>query len=279
MVLALLAACSRPQSARAQDTLLFCNNPERISQPGAHADALLAAGKTYTIFYHYKNMTASSGPFVIALHGSGGPLQFTARQGMADAQRDPPNAGRQAMARFLSAPERTMTGRAGTARYAYTLAPRQVASGILQVKCEKATRLRIYFRHDRWTVPGARAVAVEAPRREIDIPLTTDAKQQYFRIGEPEPGMSSHLDGTYGMLYAFKVAAPEGRRVRVAFSPRGGKGGMVGSINGRMRQSGIIPATHWRVFCETIVGPNGMVLTTSPFGGVFYPVELLFELI
>lgn len=92
--------------------------------------------------------------------------------------------------------------------------------------------------------------------------------------------MSRHLDGTYGMMYAFKVDAPAGRRVRVSFSPRGGKAGLVGSLNGALRQSSIIPATRWKVFCEAVVGKNGsMVLTTSPFGGVFYPVELVFQLL
>ena len=80
------------------------------------------------------------------------------------------------------------------------------------------------------------------------------------------------------MLYAFRIAAPEGRKVRVSFSPRGGKGGLVGSVNGNMQQSRIIPATHWRVFCEAKAGKNGVNLTTAPFGGVFYPVELMFQL-
>jgi hypothetical protein len=259
--------------------LLFCNEPERIKGAGAYADALLEAGVTYTVFYHYRNNTSATGDFVVALHGTSVPLRFTARQGTGDPRRDPPLAGRQAMARFLSTSEAPLLGRKGTARFACKLATKQVASGILQVRCEQTVRLRIYFRHDRWLVKGARVVILDDPRREIAVALRPGARTQYFRIGEPEPGMSRHLDGTYGMLYAFKVDAPEGRRVRVAFSPRGGKGGMVGSVNGKLRQSGIVPATHWRVFCESVVGPNGLILTTAPFGGVFYPVELRFDLL
>jgi hypothetical protein len=271
------ALAARP--AAAQDHLLFCNNPEKMRMPGAYADAKLEPGQTYVVFYHFKNVTGTSGPFVIALHGADAkPLRFTARQGFADPQHDPPTAGRQAMARYLSAPERLMTGAKGNARFAYRLGDRQVASGVLTVRTESAARLRIYFRHDRWDVAGARVVAVEAPRREIEIALSSQAATQYFRIGEPEDGMSRHLDGTYGMLYAFRIAAPEGRKVRVSFSPRGGKGGLVGSVNGNMQQSRIIPATHWRVFCEAKAGKKGVNLTTAPFGGVFYPVELMFQL-
>jgi hypothetical protein len=92
--------------------------------------------------------------------------------------------------------------------------------------------------------------------------------------------MSKHLDGTYGMLYAFKVDAPPGRKVRVSFSPRGGHAGLVGSVGGIMRQSRIVGAAGWAVFSEVKVGKSGLVsLTTAPFGGVFYPVELVFQLL
>jgi hypothetical protein len=53
---------------------------------------------------------------------------------------------------------------------------------------------------------------------------------------------------------------------------------MVGSVKGETHVSQIIPAAHWRVFLETKVGKDGVVLTTAPFGGVFYPVELMFQL-
>jgi hypothetical protein len=279
IVLLLLVLLVGTVPARAQDHLLFCNNPERITLAGAYAEAKIEAGKSYTIFFHYKNYTGASGPLVLALHGTvGKPLKFTARQGFADPQRDPPNAGRQAMARYLSAPEQPFNGKKGFARFSYPLGNRQVASGILHLKSESDARLRIYFRHDKWTVPGAQVIAVDAPRREVEIALSKEVKKQYYRIGEPEEGMSRHLDGTYGMLYAFKIAAPEGRKVRVAFSPRGGKGGLVGSVNGAMSYTPIIPATHWRVFLETKVGKDGVILTTAPFGGVFYPVELMFQL-
>jgi hypothetical protein len=274
-----LAGILAARPAASQDHLLFCNNPEKMRSAGAYADAKLEKGLTYTVFYHFKNVSGTSGPFVIALHGAEPkPLHFTARQGFADPQHDPPTAGRQAMARYLSAPERPMVGPKGNARFAYHLANRQVASGILTVQTETPARLRIYFRHDQWDVRGAHVVAIAAPRREIEIALSARVDKQYFRIGEPEESLSRRLDGTYGMLYAFRIAAPEGRKVRVSFSPRGGKGGLVGSVNGNMQQSRIIPATHWRVFCVAKAGKNGVNLTTAPFGGVFYPVELMFQL-
>lgn len=270
-------------AVRAQDHLLFCNDPEKIRMPGAYADAHLIAGRTYTIFFHYKNVSSGAGRFVVALQGSAGvPLRLFIRKGVADPQRDPPLAGRQAMARFLSARDKIYVGNSGGAHFGYQLGRRQIASGILSVKAAQDTRLRIYYRHNQWTVPGARTVAVEAPRREVDVALSADPGQtrQRYRIGQPEQGMSRHLDGTYGMLYAFKVAAPQGSRVRVSFSPRGGKAGLVGSLNGSLRQSRIVPPASWKVFCETVVGKNGVVsLTTAPFGGVFYPVELLFQLL
>ena len=265
--------------ARAQDHLIFCNRPEKIRLPGAYADAPLIAGRTYTIFFHYKNVTAQPGPLVIALQGSRGePILLDVRKGVADAQREPPLAGRQAMARFLSAPEKRYRGTGG-ARFVMTLKQRQVASGVMTVRADQDARLRIYFRHNKWTVPGARVVAVDAPRRDIEIALSPEARQQYFRIGAPEAGMSEHLDGTYGMLYAFRVNAPAGRKVRVMFSPRGGQGGLVGSVGGVLRQSRIVGTAGWAVFCVARVGAEGMVLTTSPFGGVFYPVELMFQLL
>ena len=265
--------------AAAQDHLIFCNRPEKIRMAGAYADAPLIAGRTYTIFFHYKNISVSEGPLVIAVHGSAGkPIRLAVRKGVADPQREPPLAGRQAMARFLSSGAHQYRGKGG-ARFAMRLKQRQVASGIMTVRADQDARLRIYFRHNRWTVPGARVVAVEAPRREVNIALTRASKRQTFRIGQPEDGMSKHLDGTYGMLYAFKVDAPPGRRVRVSFSPRGGQGGLVGSINGALRQSRIVGTAGWAVFCEATVGKNGINLTTSPFGGVFYPVELVFQLL
>jgi hypothetical protein len=90
--------------------------------------------------------------------------------------------------------------------------------------------------------------------------------------------MSRHLDGTYGVIYSFRVNAPVGSKVRVAFSPRGGKSGLVGTVDGAMHQSRIVGAAVWSSFSDTVVGKDGMVVTTLPFGGVFYPVELLFQL-
>ena len=276
----LLSWCAAPpRPAAAQDHLLFCNRPEKMRLPGAYADAALIANRTYTIFFHYKNVTNAAGPLVIALHGSRGePITLDVRKGVADAQREPPLAGRQAMARFLSAPEKRFFGTGG-ARFAMTVKPRQIASGVLTVKADQDARLRIYFRHNKWTVPGARVVAVDAPRRDIQVSLGPDALKQYVRIGMPEEGMDARLDGTYGLLYAFRVDAPVGRKVRVLFSPRGGQAGLVGSIGGLIRQSRIVGTAGWEVFCVARVGAKGLVLTTAPFGGVFYPVELVFELL
>ncbi|MES2461558.1 MAG: hypothetical protein V4671_13320 [Armatimonadota bacterium] len=247
---------------------------------GVYADSMLEGGQTYTVFYHFKNVTGSAGNFVVSLNGAvAKPLRFEARQGFADPQRDPPLAGRQAMARFLSGVDKSFVGKQGSGRFIYHIQNRHVVSGVLSVKCDQATRLRIYFRHAKWTVPGARVIAVEAPRRQVAIDLSVLSGRQSFRIGQPELGMNRYLDGTYGMLYSFKIAAPAGRRVRVSFSPRGGKGGLVGSIDGDLRQSGIVPAARWKVFFEKNVGKRGVNLTTSPFGGVFYPVELVFQLI
>ncbi|MDX1933920.1 MAG: hypothetical protein SFU56_15075 [Capsulimonadales bacterium] len=280
IVVLLLVLLALPCPVLAGEHLLFCNNPEKIRLPGAYGNALLRAGETYTIFYHFRNVTRDTAPFVIGLRETNGsPLRFSARQGLADPNRDPSVAGRQAMARYLSSPDTEFVGKKGFARFAYPLRPRQVASGVLTVRCETDAVLRLYFRHDRWTAPGVHTIVVPDPRREIEVSLSGETRTRYFRIGEREIGMHHALDGTYGMLYAFRIDAPEGRRVRVSFSPRGGKAGLVGSLNGKLRQSRIIPATHWRVFCEAIAGKNGLNLTTAPFGGVFYPVELLFELL
>jgi hypothetical protein len=280
VLLAFALALLPGRAARAQDHLLFCNQPEKIRMPGAHADTMLTAGKTYTIFFHYRNVSGASGPLVVALNGSAGKkLTFTARKGFGDPRADPTLAGRQAMARFLSAPEKPFVGKKGSAHFTLGLGNRQVASGVMTFRADQDTRLRIYFRHNQWSVPGARVVSIESPRREVQIALSKEQKRQSFRIGVPEAGMSRHLDGTYGMVYAFKVDAPAGRKVRVSFSPRGGKSGLVGSVNGAMRQTPIVPAASWKVFSEAVVGKNGMTLTTSPFGGVFYPVEIVFQLI
>lgn len=276
-LLLLLTGLGKP--AAAQDHLLFCNDPEKVRMPGTYADARLVRGQTYTIFFHYKNTTAGSGPLVIAFHGSQNkPLNLSLRKGVAHPQHDPSLAGRQAMARFLSGRSVRLQTK-GHAHLELRLGRQQIASGILSVRADQDVRFRIYYRHRRWTVPGARVVAVDAPRREVTVALSQNNRWQHFRIGQPDAGMSKHLDGTYGMLYSFKVDAPPGRRVRVSFSPRGGKGGLVGSLNGALRLTKIVPASRWKVFCEAIVGKNGVTLTTAPFGGVFYPVELAFQLL
>ncbi len=273
----LLLPAQQPVLARGQ--LLFCNRPEKITASGTHADAMLRAGKSYTIFFHYKNTTSHRDNLVIALSGdSGTPLSFTARRGFGDAQRDPTLAGRQAMARYLSAPDLAYRGKKGAAHFAVSLGSREIGSGLMTVTATTDARLRIYWRHNKWSVRGARVVAVDSPRRQVEVALTKGRSGSY-RIGVPDAGMSRYLDGTYGMLYSFKVAAPKGSRVRVSFCPRGGKAGMVGSVNGSLHQSRIIGATKWTVLCETVVGSDGLTLTTAPFGGVFYPVELAFRII
>jgi hypothetical protein len=270
-----------PRQARAAEDLLFCNQPERIRTSGAHADARLSAGRTYRIFYHYRNNSGAAGPLVVAFHGAaaGKPLTLAVQKGVADPQRDPSLAGRQAMARFLKGPRKRFVGDNGGVRFPVRLKHLDVASGVLTVRADQDARLRIYFRNNGRVVPGARVVAVEAPRRDYTIALSPGGAPRYFRIGVPEPGMSGHLNGTYGLVYSFKVNAPPGRTVRVAFSPRGGKSGLVGTIDGVLRQTRIVGATAWAVFSEAVVGKDGLVVTTLPFGGVFYPVELAFHLL
>lgn len=98
--LALFLAGAGP--ARAADELLFCNSPERIRMGGAHANRLLKAGRTYRIFFHYRNDTKGAGPLVVSFQSANGkPVSVKVRKGMADPHPDPPHAGRQAMARFL----------------------------------------------------------------------------------------------------------------------------------------------------------------------------------
>ncbi len=275
----LIFACVATMPAMAQDYLLFCNQPERMKIPGAYATAKLAAGKSYTIFYHYNNVSGESGPFVVGLRNAqGGPLRLVARQGLADAQRDPARAGRQAMARYLSAPENQLVGTKGFAQFAYPLQPGQIASGILTVECESDALLRIYFRHDRWDVAHSEVNPMENPRRDIDIILANEGDEEHYRIGQPEPAIKRNLDGAYGMMYRFKIAAPEGWKVRVAFSPRGGHGALVGSVDGNLKQTPMIAASQWRVFYEGVSGANGISLTTAPFGGIAYPVEMHFRL-
>lgn len=282
----LLAAATRPARAADKagkaDKLLFCNSPEKIRMGGAHADAPLKAGQTYRVFYHYRNGTRATGPLVVAFQssGRGKPVTLTVQKGTGNPQKDPSEAGRQAMSRFLKSPAKRYVGRGGNARFPVKLKPLEVASGVFTVRPDQDVRLRIYFRHNKYTVAGARVVAVDAPRRDYMVTLAAGAKrQQYFRIGVPEPGMSKHLGGTYGLVYSFKVSAPPGSKVRVAFSPRGGKAGLVGTVGGVMQQSRIVGAAAWSAFTEAVVGKDGLVVTTLPFGGVFYPVELVFQLL
>jgi hypothetical protein len=276
LCLILAAVGARPVAA--QDRLIFCNQPEKIAAAGRYADTELEAGKEYTVFYHYRNTSPTAGEFAVTLSSPSG-FGFTARLGTADPSHDPPRAGHQAMARYFGAATRHFDAPSGRARFGYALGRGKVASGVLTVTPDRNVRLHLFFKHDQWLVRSARTIVVDAPRSDIEIPLSDDGRQLRYRIGQPEPGMSQHLDGTYGMFYAFKIMAPAGRRVRVSFSPRGGKAGLVGILGDQPIHTGIVPGLRWQRLCETTVGPDGVILTTAPFGGVFYPVELVFQLI
>ena len=267
------------------DELIFCNQPERLTIRGAYADALLTGGKSYRVFFHYRNLSGKTGPLVIAFQGSAGKkLTMNVRKGIADPTNDPPNAGRQAAARYLRAGNQVVTGNGG-ARFPLTLRPYEVASGVLTVRANQDVRLRIYFGANsgdsKRVVMGARVVRVPAPRSEILVALTKGEGPRYYRIGEPElASLSSNgRDGAYGHVYAFHVTAPEGSRVRVTFSPRGGQSGLVANIGGVVIQSDILRAEAMGVFAESVVGKDGLVIITLPFGGVFYPVEIAFHLL
>lgn len=266
--------------ARAQERLIYCNEPERIRSTGSLATSVLEANKTYQIFYHYRNDTGRSGEFVMALHGSlGKPLQFAARQGLADPNSDPPTAGEQAMARFFSRGSRSFTAIDGTARFAYRLASWQVASGYMTVTPKSRARLQLYFGNNASPVPGARCVQVDSPRCDVQIPLSAENGKQVYRIGVPEGDLARKVDGTYGTQYAFQIDAPVGKRVRVTFSPRGGHAGLVGTLNGKLLRTPIQEATKTATVFEATVEKKGILFVTVPYGGVFYPVELTFSLL
>lgn len=269
--------------ARAQEKLIYCNEPERIRDAGTYADAKLVAGQTYTIFYHFRNSSRDSGDFVVQFKSpTDEAFSFSSKQGLADPTTDPPSVGRQAMARYLRAPEKSIVAERGVARFTYKLAHHQVASGMMTIKPDKNLRLRIFYKHDKWDAPKMRTLVLDSPRCEIEVPLGPEATRQSFRIGMPERDMNrSRLrDGSYGMIYAFKIAAPEGRKVRIGFIPRGGKSGLVGMLGGDLIMSDIYEAYQRATFCEATIGPKGeLQFTTSPFGGVFYPVELTFQLL
>lgn len=275
IALLLLLACALP--GRAQDRLIYCNHPEKIRGSGVVGDAWLEPQRTYTVFYHYRNVSGRTADFVVALRrGERGPLGIVVRRGIADPRRDPPTAGRQAMARLFENPERRLVAADGEARFVTRLRDRQVASGVLIVTAEERARLRLFFNNESKVAPGMRVVVVDSPRHDIEIPLRGSSRQIY-RIGAAEDGVDRTRDGAYGSLYAFRIDAPEGQRVRVSFSPRGGKGGIVAALDGRLVQSGIVPAARRRVLASAVAGKDGLLLMTSPFGGVFYPVELVFE--
>jgi hypothetical protein len=245
---------------------------------GAYADALLTGGKSYRIFFHYRNLSGKTGPLIVAFQGSAGKrLTMNVRKGIADPTNDPPNAGRQAAARYLRAVNQIVTGNGG-ARFPMTLRPYEVASGVLTVRADQDVRLRIYFGDNSRLVSGARIVRVPMPRSEILVALTKGEGPHYYRIGAPELS-SNDRDGAYGHVYAFRVTAPEGSRVRVTFSPRGGQSGLVANIGGAVIQSDILRAEALGVFAESVVGKDGLVIITLPFGGVFYPVEIAFHLL
>jgi hypothetical protein len=272
-------ASAVPPSLQEADVLLFCNRPERLDRPGAYADAKLSGGRTYRVFFHYRNASSRTQPLVVAFQGSvGKPLTLLVHKGIAEPQRDPPLAGKRAIERYLNAPSQRLVGRGGV-RFALPLRPRDVASGILTVRANQDCRLRIYFRDNRRVVPGARVVTVATPRRDVTVRLTAKSGPQYYRIGVPDRALVGHLDGTYGLVYAFRVEAPAGSRVRVTFSPRGGKAGLVGSVNGALRSSDILGPEALAVFADVVIGKAGLVVMTVPFGGVFYPVEVAFHLL
>ena len=266
--------------ASAQDRLLYCNQPERIRSSGSLATSVLEANVPYQIFYHYRNDSGRSDDFVLALNGPGGkPLQFTARRGLADPTSDPPIAGEQAMARFFSRGSTSFLAQDGTARFAFRLADSQVASGYLTVTTAVRTRLQLYFGNNKFPVPGARCVQVESPRTDVEIPLSAENPKQSYRIGVPEGERAGSVDGTYGTLYAFKIDAPPGRRVRASFSPRGGHAGLVGTLNGELLRTPIREAAESATVFEATAGKKGLLFLTVPYGGVFYPVELTFRLL
>ncbi len=269
--------------AHAQDKLIYCNEPERIRDAGTYADARLLAGQSYTVFYHYRNTSNDTGDFVVQLKSlTDESFNFSSKQGLADPESDPPSVGRQAMARYLRAPEKPVSAAKGVARFTYKLSHHQVASGMMTIKADKNIRLRIYYKHDKWDAPRMRTLVIDSPRCEIAVPLKGELVRQSFRIGLPErdTNRTRLRDGSYGMIYSFKIAAPEGRKVRIGFIPRGGKAGIVGMLGGDLIVSEIYEAYERGTFCDAMVGPKGEIqLTTSPFGGVFYPVELTFQLL
>ncbi|MDX1934597.1 MAG: hypothetical protein SFU56_18515 [Capsulimonadales bacterium] len=273
------------------DYLLFCNQPERLTRPGAYADARLIGGRTYRIFFHYRNMKRSSAPLTLAFHGTAGaPLTVSLRKGIADPQNDPPRAGRQALTKYLRARSVPVTGRNGSIALPLTLRSFDTASGILTVRPSADCRFRVLFDGGRQTVRGARVTEVPAPRREVTIRLSETRPARFFRIGRPDDLPEQHaprsgnvsardrMDGSYGLLYSFHVRTPPGRRVRITFSPRGGQSGMVALVDGSVRSSNIVPPAGLALFAETTVTDAGLHLVTMPFGGVFYPVEIAFHL-
>jgi hypothetical protein len=273
------ASVGNVQPVKQVDYLLFCNQPERLESNGVYAESKLTGGKTYRIFFHYRNASGSTGPLVMAFQGSvGKPLRLEMRKGIAKPNTDPPLAGRQAMARYMKSPNEVFVGKGG-ARFPVTLGPWQVASGVVTVRTDQDVRFRIYFKDANRTIKGATVVPVASARHDVVVDLKKDGKPVYYRIGVPDNDLRKRMDGTYGVVYAFAIKAPVGSRVRITFSPRGGHSGLVATIGNALFQSDIVDASQLVVFAEATVGKDGLALTTIPFGGVFYPVEVAFHLI
>jgi hypothetical protein len=291
LVLTLPAAANTPTRTRPRatptpiapalaETLLFCNQPERLTIPGIYGETRLASGKTYRIFFHYRSDGASQGPLTLALVRSDhAPFSVAVRKGIAPVSNDPPRAGQEALARYLGARTEALRARQGTARWTLDLKPWQVASGVLTVRADKEVRLRISFANGTRPVAGAHIAAVPSPRRETHVALQNTGDRAWVRIGDRAPEWDRQIDGAYGLVYAVRVDAPLGRRVQVTFSPRGGQAGVVASLGGKLWQSGIVAARQSAVLAESVVGKDGLSLVTIPFGGVFYPVELCFRLL
>jgi len=263
--------------AHAQDILLHCNHPERIRRPSILAESRLPAHRTATIFFHFRNQSGRSGPLrveFVALDGT--PLELVARKGIAVPRRDPPAVGREAMARLFRRPESVWRGGTGRVAWSQSVRAGAVASGVIVATPDRDARLRIVFANGTRPAKGMHVARVIAPTQSVEIPLRI-ANTQTYRIGLAEAGSDWTRDGSYGNVYRFRIDAPAGERIRISFSPRGGKAGLVGTLGNRLIASGIVPPRSRRTVANAVVGEAGLVFQTAPFGGVFYPVELRFD--
>jgi hypothetical protein len=287
---------------REANSLLYSNNPERITRVGRLYVGEVEPNAPCRLLYHHQNM-AGRGLWlrIDLINPDGAPVEAQVVEGVSPPMIDTVLVGHRAGVRYMRHSLRdvgrivSLMPQSRVTLLRQRLAPGYTGSGLFGLRSLSGRRLLVELRAELPTAPELTLPLMEPgtlvehvypnPKRVLETNYTVGQNWAFVRMGKTAiPGKHDGqvLYGNYGVLYDISVRIenplPEPRVVRLILAPDAGGAQGVFLVEGRWIEAPRLTPPAEFELAQFLLSPlerRVVNIRTLPVGGSAYPVTLV----